>query len=431
MRKFVVSAATVVVAAGASILGDPGAGAAQEAGVGDIADERALRVYLDCQDFWCDFDYFRREIEFASWVRDRADADVHVLGTARGTGGGGREYTFDFLGRGEHAARSDTLRYVSSETDTREETRAGLARTVEIGLLPYIAGSPVARSLVIDLEGEAGAAPARTTPEDDPWDYWVFEVEGGGRLNGESQRSSTSVNWEVQANRTTRRYKIHVRVGGWYNEDHFEFADEPSVTTIRRSMNFSALTVRSLGPHWSAGMWTSAGASTFRNQDFSARAAPAVEYSVYPYSESSRRQLTIRYSIGPEAFDYEEVTIFDETSELLSTHELDLGLEVRQPWGSVGGSVEASQYLHDFSKHRLDFRGNVDVRIFRGLSLDLRGRFSRIKDQLYLSKAGLEPEEVLTSRRELGTDFEYSADVGVSYSFGSIFNNVVNPRFGG
>jgi hypothetical protein len=37
---------------------------------------------------------------------------------------------------------------------------------------------------------------------------------------------------------------------------------------------------------------------------------------------------------------------------------------------------------------------------------------------------------ILVRMRELATGYRYYFSVGVSYSFGSIFNNVVNPRFG-
>ena len=36
--------------------------------------------------------------------------------------------------------------------------------------------------------------------------------------------------------------------------------------------------------------------------------------------------------------------------------------------------------------------------------------------------------EALAGRLQSG--YEYSFDVGFTYTFGSIFNNVVNPRFG-
>lgn len=47
----------------------------------------ATRVFLDCNTF-CDFDHIRREITYVNWVRDRADADVHLIITSQNTGGG-------------------------------------------------------------------------------------------------------------------------------------------------------------------------------------------------------------------------------------------------------------------------------------------------------------------------------------------------------
>jgi len=37
---------------------------------------------------------------------------------------------------------------------------------------------------------------------------------------------------------------------------------------------------------------------------------------------------------------------------------------------------------------------------------------------------------VLLRLRELETQFEYFTSFGLTYTFGSIYNNVVNPRFG-
>jgi len=49
----------------------------------------ALRVFLDC-DRGCDFDYLRQEITFVNYVRDRRDAQVHVLITRERTAAGGQ-----------------------------------------------------------------------------------------------------------------------------------------------------------------------------------------------------------------------------------------------------------------------------------------------------------------------------------------------------
>ena len=44
---------------------------------------------------------------------------------------------------------------------------------------------------------------------------------------------------------------------------------------------------------------------------------------------------------------------------------------------------------------------------------------------------GATTEEVLLRQRQLATGYQYFVNFGVSYSFGSILNNIVNPRFGG
>ena len=103
---------------------------------------------------------------------------------------------------------------------------------------------------------------------------------------------------------------------------------------------------------------------------------------------------------------------------------------MRQPWGSLEAGVEWSQYLHDRSKYRVEFDGEISLQIVRGLSLDLEGFASRNRDQLSLPRRGATPEEVLLQLRELQSGYEVRVSFGVSYSFGSLFNNVVNPRFG-
>lgn len=71
---------------------------------------------------------------------------------------------------------------------------------------------------------------------------------------------------------------------------------------------------------------------------------------------------------------------------------------------------------------------NLEIRLFRGLNLELSGSVDRIKDQLYLSGEGLTPEERLLRVRALETDFRYFASIGLSYRFGSSVADVVNPR---
>jgi hypothetical protein len=63
------------------------------------------------------------------------------------------------------------------------------------------------------------------------------------------------------------------------------------------------------------------------------------------------------------------------------------------------------------------------------LSLDLYGSYARIRDQLAIPKADIPDEEILLRLRELQTSYRWDFQVGLSYTFGSKFSNIVNPRF--
>jgi len=69
--------------------------------------------------------------------------------------------------------------------------------------------------------------------------------------------------------------------------------------------------------------------------------------------------------------------------------------------------------------------------LFKGLSLNLNGGVEFIHNQLELVKGDVDLEELLLRLRAMETAYRYEGSVGLSYTFGSIYNNVVNPRFGG
>lgn len=388
----------------------------------------ALRVFLDCQTFFCDFDHFRREITWVNWVRDRQDAQVHILGTAQGTGGGGREFTFTFIGLRQFAGQSDTLRHISSNTDTQSEIRDGHVRTVKLGLVRYAASTPAVTRL--DVTYEAPEEGEMVVPTEDPWKLWTFQIRVGGNLSGEEQQRFESFNGSLLANRTAENIKMNFRISGSFNRSEQELTDETFVNTSRNVTATQSI-VWSMNPHWSVGVRSSQIASTFLNQALTVRGGPAIEYNVYPYGESTRRQFRFRYSPEAASFDYEEPTVFDKETEVLPAHRLDASMRVQQPWGSVDLSVGAIQYLHDGARHRININGFVDLRIVRGLSFNIGEGFSRIQDQIYLPKGGLTDEEILVRRRQLGTNFSYFTFMSLSFRFGSSLANVVNPRMQG
>ena len=69
--------------------------------------------------------------------------------------------------------------------------------------------------------------------------------------------------------------------------------------------------------------------------------------------------------------------------------------------------------------------------MFRGFFLSINGNSSLIRDQIYLPRREATDEEILVRQRQLATDYEWRLRIRIIYSFGSIFNNVVNSRFAG
>jgi hypothetical protein len=398
-----------------------------------------LRVFVDCS-FYCDMDFLRTEIGWVDYMRDRADAQVHILGTAQGTGGGGRRYTLEFIGLRSFVGRADTLEYTSAADDTEEITRRGIAQTIKLGLVPFIADSPLGRRLTISLaDVDPGADAAPVLPQRDPWNFWTFRISLNGNMNGESSQEAYRISTSLSANRTTDEWKLSVSGNGSYFEQEFTFPVESgdttimsTITSLTRSYSANTLTVKSLGPHMSLGARSSVSTSTFGNTSLSITVTPAVEFNLFPYSESTRRQLTALYAIGGRMLEYRDTTIFNRIEETRPLHSLTLGYATRQPWGSIDMSVEGSQFLHDRSKYRISvFSGLSDIRLFKGFSLSVFGRYALVRDQITLSREDLTQEQVLLRQRELATDYSFFVSGGISYRFGSIFNNVVNPRFTG
>jgi len=170
--------------------------------------------------------------------------------------------------------------------------------------------------------------------------------------------------------------------------------------------------------------------STFDNISFSTANYGAVEYNLFPYSMYTRRQLRAAYGLGFEYARYYEVTLYGKLEETHPKHQISLTLDQRERWGTLQARTEWSQYLHDLSKSRLEVEGDVSLRLARGLSVGAEVNASRIRDQLSLPARGATPEEILLRLRQLQSGYEYSVSFNLTYTFGSIFSSIVNPRFG-
>jgi hypothetical protein len=239
-----------------------------------------VKVFLDCVNASCDFDFLRKEIPFVDHVRDRKDADVHVLITAEGTGGGGDKYTLNFIGLRRFAGVDHLLHYVSGVTATSDELRKGLAGTIKLGLVHYVADTPVGSQLQITHVRPAGTAAAGGVLRD-PWDYWYMRSSLSVYTSGEQLTNSTDIYGSVGASRVTDPLKIDVSANVSYGRGRYAVGDgEPDIINISRTLGLNGLMVASVTPRWSAGFRVAASRSTYYNQRLSLRVMPAVEYNI-------------------------------------------------------------------------------------------------------------------------------------------------------
>ena len=398
----------------------------------DTTRRNAIRLFMDCQG--CDMNYIREEMPYINYVRDVKEAQVYLMITRQRTGSGGMEYTLFYSGQQALSGMKDTLTYNASPDDTNDITRSGLTNTLALGLMRYVAKTPIKNEVQVRYTGVPQEEPEQLA---DKWDYWVFEISTRPRFDIEKSVESYSLSNYLSADRVTPDWKIEFGVNHSYSKniyirERFDSLGNPYETrtdAVRSSWSANNLTVKSLSEHWSAGFWTGMSSSTYNNIKFKAFFAPAIEYNIFPYEQSNQRQFTFLYGIGYTYNNYNDTTIYNKAYERLFEQSLSVGMRVQQKWGYVNFYAEVSNYLHDFKKNQVRFDGSINLRIFKGLSLNINGGVAFIHNQIELPKGNISDEDLYLRLRALETGFRYDGSVGISYTFGSIYNNIVNTRF--
>jgi hypothetical protein len=385
-----------------------------------------LRIFLDCNAH-CDGSFLRTQLTRVDWVSDRTAADVHIIATDLSTGAGGTEVTLEFIGLKELQGLTDRVTFSTGPDATSDEFRREFARVLRLGLIRYLLVTGRADGFTL---GESSVdRDVRTVSAADPWKNWIFTIAVDGSLEAESRETGYEVETELRANHVTEMWKVRLALSAEVDRTTFEFEDGEKFTANRDGWYGEALAVHSLGNQWSAGGYVEASSQRTENLDLGYRVAAALEHDLFPYAEATRRRLILLYSVGVNYSNYVEETIFSRLSETRLNQQLDIAYGTQQPWGSAYLNATAFTYLHDWSRNRLSIGGGLGVRLARGLSFDFDASYSRVRDQLSLPKGDATDEEILLELRELATGYRASVYVGLSYTFGSFLNTIVNPRF--
>lgn len=270
----------------------------------------------------------------------------------------------------------------------------------------------------------------KVNPEElslDQWKNWVFEVSGS--LNLENQKSIREEEYRLgmEVDRVSELWRIRSDFQMLRSIKFFS-GDDESYNSERQRTFFSGSIVKSLSNHFSTGVFGNYLDDTFRNYESYFNFSPALEYNFFPYSEVLTKEVTLAYKIGFNSFKYIEETIYGFVKQEMFNQSLTLNLRYREKWGSIYSYLVASQFLDEPDQNRLTLNNNINLRLIRGLSLRISGNFQLIRDQINLPKGEASIEDLLLRQRQISTKYQNRVSLGLSYTFGSIFNNVVNTR---
>jgi len=380
------------------------------------------RVFVE--GIWLDFDFMRRNMKFVDFVNDPAVADVHIIINNRTSGSGGQVYSIMYNNKTFENISEFTLTCTTASSDTHEERRKKITDALTLGLMPFANESEVSKNLSVRYRGEEKTTEVAT---EDPWHNWTFRGDFNGNVFMEESRRNFNYTYFLRADKVTENWKF--RNSGRMSVRTQQYESEGETYRSENINNYvSSSVVKSLSPRWSAGAFFGYSNSNYSNLVYSISAKPAIEYNIFPWDISDRKVFTIAYYIGPEWKDYYEETIYGKFKESLWEQTLRLDLQIVQTWGEIQAGLDASNYMHDFSKNRITLDTELSIRIIRGFSVNFDFRVENIHDQIYLAKGDVSLEDILLNKVQLPSTFQVNAGVGVRLQFGSIYNNIVNNR---
>ena len=383
---------------------------------------QSVSLFIDCE--YCDTEHIKREISWVNYVREPKESDIHLLVANEQTGSGGSKVSLFFIGQKKFKGQNDTITYINLPDDTQDIVRDRMVQKIKGGLIPYLKQTPLAEYITYDV-----LIPHETEEVVDKWNNWVFRLSTSGYANSSKGYNNFNVWSSISARRITEKSKSETSLNHSYSESNYDY-DDFKYKSLNRSYSLAQQNVFAINNHWSAGVWAGGMSSTYSNLLFKYYFNPAIEYNIYPYKESTRKQLRINYNIGPNGHWYNDTTIFNKTSETVWDQNLSIAAEFVQQWGRVWLNTSYSNYMHDFSMNKISINTSLSLRIAKGLEFYVYIGYAIIHNQIGLPKGDASQEELLLQQRELKTDYSFWGNAGLSYTFGNLYNNVVNPRFG-
>lgn len=380
-----------------------------------------LKIFLNCDN--CDLQFMKQELPYLHYVRDRKLAEVQIIVTSQSTGAGGEQFALQFLGLGKFSDMNDTLKFSLPPNYSNDEFRNKMNQFVLLGLTRFIAKTPFADEWMVNYNGETSNQEIK-----DKWNFWVFNLSANGWFNGEAYYRSKNIYGSLSARRITNEKKIEFYFNNNYNQNNYYIDDSTEIESLFKSYNANGSYVHSINDHWSAGIDVDYSSSIFNNLKLNLAPAAMIEYNIFPYSESTRRQFRFYYKAGARIDKYFDTTILNKTKMTWGFHSAGMYVELVKEWGTFSTWIGYNSFLNNFKFWSAELWTEANFNLFKGFSLSLSASLNYIQDQVTLRLDEASDNDILLRQVQLPTSFRYWTSIGISYTFGSIYNNIVNPR---
>tara|TARA_B100001094_G_C18150521_1_gene783423 strand:- start:29 stop:1234 length:1206 start_codon:yes stop_codon:yes gene_type:complete len=384
-----------------------------------LSQEKQLKVFLDCN---CDENYLKQNTSFLKYVRDQDLADIEIFILDVYTPTGSRSFEINIDGNNIYHEISTSSKVVGYSNDTSSTLRDKLLNKVKLALVPFL--DEGGYNIKIDVDSNLDDY----STKDDKWKNWVFELSGSYNNDKEETRKTNRYEIEFEIDKLTPEWRIGIDFSRSESNRIF-FSNDNIYSSNRKTTSLRARVVRSVSNHFSLGAFVGGFQNTYENIDFQRYIMPAIEYSLFPYEDVLSREVTLAYRIGTGKRNYIEKTIYGYTKQIVYPHGLTLNVKFRKKWGNISSYLRGDQFLNDGTKKRLSLRSSLDIRVLEGLAVRFSSNINLIRDQYNLAASSTSSiEDLLLQQRQIATDYKTSFSVGLSYTFGSIYNSVINTR---
>jgi hypothetical protein len=376
----------------------------------------------------CFDDYLRQELSYFDFVRDRHLADLTVVVGRQPAGNGGERVSASLV---ERKGASETTRATGSFTaapgDSDDSIRQQLGQLVLRMLTAHFMGSPHELEFHVSLKRRDGETLSALA---DPWRYWVLAPEISGEGEGGSGYYFVDLTGALTARRITEHNKVRLRAAYTRRLSGYKLEDGSRVRGDVYEAEGRAIYAHSVGTRGALGLVATGRASEFENLKGHVHGGPVAEINVFPYQENATRQLRAAYQVGAWSNWYFERNAAGRGRETRPYHALSLVADVNQTWGSVQLIGQGTQFLDSPRLYRLSVGSLLALRLFEGFAINLKGEASLVRDQISLRERQITDLELLLWTAQQKTNYMFEFELGFAYTFGSVHNTIVNPRFG-